>query len=72
MEVSGLLHAPAALHLEKKGTLWIGGWVCPRAGLEKIPFFLFLELKTGRSVCPQVTVLTELSRIPKTITKEIN
>jgi len=35
MEVSGQLHAPAALPPEKEppGTHWIGGWVGSRAGL---------------------------------------
>jgi hypothetical protein len=35
MEVSGYLHAPATFLLGKKpGTLWIAGWVGPRAGLD--------------------------------------
>jgi hypothetical protein len=37
MEVSGQLHAPAALLLRKAhGTQWIGGWVGLRAGLETV------------------------------------
>jgi hypothetical protein len=37
MEVSGQLHAPAALPPEKApGTHWIGGWVGPRAVLEAV------------------------------------
>jgi hypothetical protein len=33
--VGGQLHAPAALHPEKRpGTHCIGGWVGPRAGLD--------------------------------------
>jgi hypothetical protein len=38
MEVSGQLHAPAALPPEKDppGTHWIGGWVGPRAGLDMV------------------------------------
>jgi hypothetical protein len=35
MDVSGQLHAPAALHLgNSPGTHWVGGWVGLRAGLE--------------------------------------
>jgi hypothetical protein len=36
MEVSGQLHAPAALPpgKESPGIHWIGGWVGPRAGLD--------------------------------------
>jgi hypothetical protein len=50
LEVSGQLHAPAAL---PPGTNWIGGWVGPRAGLhnDKIPG---LELRPlGRSARSQ-------------------
>jgi hypothetical protein len=38
MEVSGQLHAPAALPKGKQppGTHWIGGWVGPRAGLDAV------------------------------------
>jgi len=35
MEVSGQLHAPAAL-LPRKEPLWMGGWVGPRAGLDTV------------------------------------
>jgi hypothetical protein len=35
MEVSGQLHAPAAL-LQAPGTHWIGGWVGPRAVLDAV------------------------------------
>jgi hypothetical protein len=35
MEVSGQLHALAALPLGKvPGTLWTGGWMCPRGVLD--------------------------------------
>jgi len=38
MEVSGKLHALAALppgeSPKAPGTHWIGGWVCPKAGLD--------------------------------------
>jgi len=36
MEVSGQLHAPAALSPGESthGTHWIGGWVGPRSGLD--------------------------------------
>jgi hypothetical protein len=38
MEVSGQLHAPAALPLGEKapGTQWIEGWVGPKACLEAV------------------------------------
>jgi hypothetical protein len=38
MEVSGELHAPAALTPgeEPPGTNWIGGWVGPRAVLDAV------------------------------------
>jgi hypothetical protein len=37
MEVSGHLHAPAALPRERApGTHWIGGWVCSRAVLDAV------------------------------------
>jgi hypothetical protein len=37
MEVSGQLHAPAALPPERDpGTHWIGGWVGPRAVLDAV------------------------------------
>jgi hypothetical protein len=38
MEVSGQLHAPAALlPMERApGTNWIGGWVGPRAVLDEV------------------------------------
>jgi hypothetical protein len=35
MKVSGQLHTPAALFLEKEPH-WIGGWVGPKAGLEAV------------------------------------
>ena len=35
MEVGGQRHAPAALPRERSGTHFIGGWVGPRAGLER-------------------------------------
>jgi hypothetical protein len=38
MEVSGQLHAPAALPPKERapGTHWIGGWVCLRAVLDAV------------------------------------
>jgi hypothetical protein len=38
MEVSGQIHAPAALPLKEKdpGAHWIGGWVGPKAGLDSV------------------------------------
>jgi hypothetical protein len=53
LEVSGQLHAPAALAPEKSpGTHFIGGWVDPRAGLddmEKWKFFTLPGLGTPAS-----------------------
>jgi len=38
MEVSGYLHAPAALPSRERapGTRWIGGYVGPRVGLDTV------------------------------------
>jgi len=36
MEVSGQLHAPAALPQRAPGSHWIGGWVGSRAGLDTV------------------------------------
>jgi len=38
MEVSGQLHAPAALLLRERapGIHWLGGWVGPRAVLDAV------------------------------------
>jgi hypothetical protein len=37
MQVSGQLHALAALHLEETlGTHWIGGWMDPSVGLDTV------------------------------------
>jgi hypothetical protein len=49
LEVSGQIDAPASLLLppprEKAlGTHWIGGWVGPRAGLDKVEKLKFLIL----------------------------
>jgi hypothetical protein len=46
MEVSGQLHAPAALPPGETapGTQWIGGWVGPRAGLDDVEKRKFLTL----------------------------
>jgi hypothetical protein len=45
LEVSGQLHAPAALSLESApGTNWIGGWVDPRAGLDDVEKWKFLTV----------------------------
>jgi hypothetical protein len=60
MDVSGQLHAPAALHPGERvpGIHWIGGWVGPRAGLDAVTkrekflplpicaiFFIFVQRK---------------------------
>jgi hypothetical protein len=46
LEVSGQLHAPAALPPaeEPSGTHWIGGWVDLRAGLDDVVKSKFLTL----------------------------
>jgi hypothetical protein len=46
MEVSGQLHAPAALPTWERppGTYWVGGWVDPRAGLDDVEKGKFLNL----------------------------
>jgi hypothetical protein len=45
LEVSGQLHAPAALPRERApGTHFIGGWVDPRAGLDDMEKWKFLTL----------------------------
>jgi hypothetical protein len=45
MEVSGLLHAPAALPWGKiPGTHWIEVWLDPRAGLDDVKERTFLTL----------------------------
>jgi len=38
MEISGQLHAPAALTARERahGTHWIGGWVGPRSSLDMV------------------------------------
>jgi hypothetical protein len=47
MEVSGQLHAPAALTPGKEPprSHWIGGWVGPRAGLDRVVKRKILEDK---------------------------
>jgi hypothetical protein len=44
--VSGQLYTPAALHPGERdpGTLWIGDWVGPRAGLDDAEKIKFLTL----------------------------
>jgi hypothetical protein len=46
MEVSGQLHAPIAFPPGERapGTLWIGGWVGPRTGLDDVEKRQFLTL----------------------------
>jgi hypothetical protein len=46
LEVSGQLHAPAALPPGKEppGTHWIGGWLCPRTGLDEVEVRKILPL----------------------------
>jgi hypothetical protein len=55
LEVSGQLHAPAALALGKEpsDTHWIGGWVGPRAGLDDVEKRKFLTLP-GLELDPSV------------------
>jgi len=71
MEVSGQLHASAALTPREKAssTHCIRGWVGSRAGLgrgnEEKKFLLhpFLELNTGRPARTLFTILTELPQL---------
>jgi hypothetical protein len=46
MELSGQLHAPAALppRIKPPGTHWLGGWVGPSASLEDVEKRHFLTL----------------------------
>jgi hypothetical protein len=47
MEVSGHLHDPVVLSPEKlpPDTHWIGGWMCPTAGLDAVKKRKFLLLQ---------------------------
>jgi hypothetical protein len=51
LEVSGQLHAPAALSRGERapGTHWIGGWVDLRAGLDDLEKKKFLTLPDSNS-----------------------
>jgi hypothetical protein len=71
MEVSGQLHAQAALLSWERApcTHLIGGWVGPRAGLDAVakrrnPIIALTESNPGRPVRRLVTILTELPRLP--------
>jgi hypothetical protein len=59
MEVSGQLHAPAALPPGERapGTHWIGGWVGPRA---------VLEAEEYQKICCQQGLLKERAVKTKT------
>jgi hypothetical protein len=48
MEVSGQLHAPAALSpgKEPQVQIWMGGWVGHRAGLDFLIWFLYIWQQT--------------------------
>jgi hypothetical protein len=52
MEVSGQLHAPAALTPRERapGTHWIGGWVGPRAVLDAVVKRKILNLISSKFV----------------------
>jgi len=71
MEVSGLLHGPAALPPRKKPPAphWIGGWVSFRAVLDAVEKrkkpCICQESKPGHPAHSIVTILTELSRLLK-------
>jgi hypothetical protein len=67
MDVSGHLHAPAALSGERvPGTHWIGGWLGPIAGLDAVANRKILSpCRESNSGCPArslVAILTELFR----------
>jgi hypothetical protein len=72
MEVSGQLHAPAALPPGEEGTHWIGGWVGPRAVLDAVvkrknpsppresnPRIPIVQLVAQRYTERGITILTE-------------
>jgi hypothetical protein len=69
--VSGQLHAPVALPPGERGpiTLWIGGWMGPRAGLDDVEKRIILtaqvlELRPlGRPARSQSLYRTTLSRL---------
>jgi hypothetical protein len=69
LEVSGQLHAPAALPRERApGDHWIGGWVDLTAGLDdlekkKFLTLLGLELRPLGSPARPVAIPTTLSRL---------
>jgi hypothetical protein len=70
MEVSGYLHAPAALPHPGKysGTDWIGGWMGPEAGLDalkkiKISCCLVGIRTPDRPACSLGSIPTKLSRL---------
>jgi hypothetical protein len=71
MDVSGKLHAPVALVTGKiaPGIHWIGGWVGPRAGLDKRTKRKLLSLSwiQPQIFCPSasITVLSELHGMSK-------
>jgi len=59
--VSGQQHAPAALYpRERPGTHCMGGWVGPRAGLDRRKFSSPPGFDRGPSSPQSVTILTEL------------
>jgi hypothetical protein len=72
MEVSGQLHAPAALRPGKvSGSHCIGGWMGPRAGLDVtekkinlLPLTGIEPRPLGCLACSLVAIPTELSRLP--------
>jgi hypothetical protein len=62
LEVSGQLHAPAALPRERApGTHFIGSWVDPRAGLEDMEKWKLLTLQ-GLELPPPMVVQSVASR----------
>jgi hypothetical protein len=60
MEVSGQLHAPAALTV---GTYWIGGWVGPGAGLALRKNLTLSGIEPRPFNQQPVPILIELSRL---------
>jgi hypothetical protein len=63
MEVSGQLHAPAALPPGKDtlaGTHWTGGWVGPRAVLNTVEKRKVRSLRLNRTPEPGIFISSEL------------
>jgi hypothetical protein len=65
MEVSGQLHAPAALTPGKEppGTHYIGGWVGPRAGFDVVGKKNLAPAGNQTPAAQPIAISIELSRL---------